>query len=318
MPYLVTGGGGLIGLRVVKDLASEGRQVVVYDSSLQEGLMEQLLDDQEKNLVKSEPGDVTDLPHLMRTVKENSVDTIIHLAAMVSYTSDANPPLAVKVNCEGTANVFETARILELKKVVWASSNAVLGSPKRHPEEYISNDAPHFPKNIYAATKSFNEVLASHYIDKFGVDISAIRYPFVFGIGQRWGMIVQVIRELVENPAVGKPGRVPYGDETLSWLYVNDASRATVLLSKAVRPKTKAFTISGEIRSIKEAAAYVKTLLPSADICLLPGRVNDGIASKFDMTPLKQEIGYAPKWSLEAGLRDSINIVRRQHHLCPL
>lgn len=312
MAYLVTGGGGLIGLRIVRDLAAEGEKVVLYDWAPQQGLLEQLLDEKEKKIVKTEMGDITDLPHLMRTVKENRVDRIIHLASLVTYTSAANPPLAIRINCEGTVNVFETARILDLKKVVWASSIAVFGSPEQYSEEYVPNDAAHYPKSVYGGSKSFNEVLAAHYINEYGLDISAIRYSFIYGIGQRTGIIYHVLHELIENPVMGKPGRVPYGDDAFGWVYVNDASRATIQMSRVTKPKTKAFTIAGDIRPVKEAVNYVKSLLPGADITLLPGKIYGGTVWKLDTTPLKEEIGYKSEWPLEKGLKDSVNIVRRQ------
>lgn len=318
MAYLVTGGGGLIGLRIARDLAAEGERVVLFDWAPQQGLLDQLLNEKERMLVKTEIGDITDLAHLIRTVKENSLDKIIHLASLVTYTSAANPPLAIRVNCEGTANVFETARILELKKVVWASSIAVFGSPEQYAQEYVPNDAAHYPKSVYGGSKSFNEVVATHYIKEYGLDITAIRYSFVYGIGQRTGIIFHVLKELIENPVLGKPGRVPYGDDSFGWLYVNDASRATITISKTAKPKTMVFTIAGEIRPVKDAVNYVKSLLPGADITLLPGLIYGGTVWKHDTTPLREEIGYTPQWSLEKGLEDSISLARRQHGLPPL
>lgn len=318
MSYLVTGGGGLIGLRIVRDLAREGEQVVLHDRLPQEDLLRQLLNEEERTRVKVVVGDITDLPLLMHAVQDNNVERIIHLASLVTYTSAENPHLAIKINCEGTANVFETARLLGLKKVVWASSIAVFGGPDKYPQEYVPNDAPHYPNTVYGGCKSFNEVLAAHYIDTYGVDISAIRYSFVYGVGQRWGIIVHVLRELIENPVAGKPGIVPYGDDAFGWLYVNDAARATVMMSKVTKPKTKAFTIAGEVRPVKEAVNYVKSLLPGADITLEPGRIYGGVVWKFDTTPLKKEIGYSPQWSLEKGLKDTLNLVRQQHGLPPV
>ena len=177
------------------------------------------------------------------------------------------------------------------------------------------HDAAHYPQSVYAGSKSFNEILASHYIDEYGLDISAIRYSFVYGIGQRWGTPAHVLRELIENPVLGKPGRVPYGDDAFGWLYVNDASKATILLSRVVRPKTKVFTIAGEIRPVMEAVDYVKSLLPNADVALLPGKVPGEPPFKLDTTPLRDEIGYSPEWAMEDGLRDLINKVCWQYGL---
>jgi len=316
MSYLITGGSGLIGSRVARDLAREGQRVVVYDAYPQEELLTSLLTQEELSLVKIYRGDVTDLPHLLHAVKDNAVESIVHLAAMTTYPSSANPPLAIRVNCEGTANVFEAARLLGLKKVVWASTRDVFGAADKYPNGVVPNDGAHYPASVYAASKSFCEVLARHYIKSYGLDISALRYFFAYGIGQRGSIISRFMSELVEKPAIGKPGRVPYGDDSFGWLYVDDAARATVMLSKSVMPETKAFTVGSNPRPVRDAVAYVKELLPGCDLTIEPGSLGPG--NNCETEPLKDEIGFEPTWTMEQGLKDSVNFVRRQHGLDPV
>jgi nucleoside-diphosphate-sugar epimerase len=113
MTYLVTGGAGFIGSRVVRDLVREGEKVIVYDSFPRRNTLELALDAGEiDSNVKLIQGDVTDYAHLIKTLKENGVDTIIHLAAIMILEFQADPLLGVKVNCDGTASVFEAARFL--------------------------------------------------------------------------------------------------------------------------------------------------------------------------------------------------------------
>ena len=172
MAYLITGGTGLIGSRIARDIIKEGKQAVVYELFPEESVLDQLLSEEERTRVKIVQGNVTDLPHLIRTVQENNVDIIVHMAALLGEPTSANPPLAIKINCEGTINIFETARIFGLKRVVWASSMSVFGTPDKYAEEYIPNDAAHYPWGIYGATKSLNETVAVHYYEKYGVDIN--------------------------------------------------------------------------------------------------------------------------------------------------
>lgn len=318
MAYLITGGTGLIGSRIVRDLVKEGEQAVVYDLFVQEDTLMQLLSQEERSRVKIVQGDVTDLPNLLHVIKDNNVERVIHLAALLALPSALNPPLAIKVNCEGTANVFESARLMGLKKVVWASTIAVFGPPEKYPQEYIPNDAPHFPEGataIYGGCKSFCEVVMNHYVKTYGLDISAIRYSVVYGTGQgsAAGVNARILKELIENPVAGKPGRVPFGDDVISWLYVSDAAGATVALSKVVKPKTKAFTIAGDLRPVKEAVEYVKSLMPGADIAAQAGTL--GVSFKYDTTPIEREIGYRLKWSMEEGLRESVNMMRQRYGL---
>lgn len=316
MTHLVTGGAGLIGSRIARDIIKEGEQVVVYDLFPEGSFLERLLNEEEKSRVKIVQGDVTDLPHLIRTVKENNAEVIFHMAALLTDASSANPPLAIKTNCEGTINVFETARLLGLKKIVWASSATVFGPPEKYPQEYIPNNAPHYPWGVYGACKSLNESVAAHYNEQYGTDITGIRYTLVYGAGQTRGKSGAIIRELILNPAVGKPGRVPFGDASRGWLYVDDAARAAVLTSKATRTKTQVFNSMGDLHSVREIADYVKQILPDADITLLPG--NLGNSWKFETMLIEKETDFHPQWSMERGVKEVINITRRQHGLPPV
>ncbi len=315
MTYLVTGGTGLIGSRIVRDLVREGEQVVVYDFLPARSSLERLMSEEEiGSMVKIVQGEINDSPHLFRTIKENKVEKIIHTVSLLLLDSNSNPYLAVKVNCEGTICVFETARTLGLKKVVWASSNACFGPQEKYPQEYIPNDAPHYPQNVYAATKSFNEVVAAYYFNQYGVDITGIRYMHVYGVGVRRGFFATILQELILNPALGKPGRVPHGDAIIGWSYVDDPARATVMASKVLKTKTRSYSIMGDIHSVKEAADYVRKLLPGADITVLPGTFT-GDPVKFDTRLIEEEIGYRPQWSMERGIKETINIVRRAQGL---
>ena len=111
MAYLVTGGTGLIGSRIVRDLVKEGEQVVAYDLFPEGTFLNQLLSEEERTRVKVVRGDLTDLPNIIHAVQDNNVERIIHMASLLTEAAEANPPLALKVVSEGTINIFEAARI---------------------------------------------------------------------------------------------------------------------------------------------------------------------------------------------------------------
>jgi UDP-glucose 4-epimerase len=244
------------------------------------------------------------------------------MAAVMLLEINANPLLGVKVNCEGTVAIFEAAKFLGLKKVVWASSGSVFGPPESYPQEYIPDGAPHYPQNIYGAIKSLDEFIGAYYSDRYGLDITAIRFVFVYGAGQVRGRTAAVIRQLVCNPALGKPGKVPAaGDNVLGWTYVEDAARAMVLAAKAERTKTKAYSVRGDIHTVQEITDYVKELLPDADITLLPlerSASHTIMTCKYDMRLIEEELGYKSQWSMKQGMKETINTVRQEHGLPPV
>lgn len=313
MSYLVTGGAGFIGSYVVRDLVREGERVVIYDVAPRTEWIQELLGELQGE-VEIIQGDVLDLPLLLHVIKSHKIQKIVHMASLLAAASEANPPQALKVNCEGTSNVFEAARALELAKVVWASSVAVFGPAEMYEPEYISDDAPHYPWGVYGATKSFNERMAECYFSYWGVDVVGVRFPLIYGAGQRAGVAATVTEELMVKPALGKAGEVPYGDDVLNWLYVEDASRAIVLASKTPKTKRRAFNTSGDLRSMKEASGYVKEIIPQAELRLLPGTMG-GPTMKCQSEAIKQEVGFQAKWSLRQGVREVITAVQRRHDL---
>ena len=318
MRYLVTGGTGLIGSCIVRDLVREGEHVVVYDLHPDRSFLERLMSEDEiESMVKIVRGDVTDPPLLFRTILENKVEKIIHTASLLVLESNSNPYLAVKINCQGTICVFEAARTLGLKKVVYASSNSCFGPAEKYPQEYIPNDAPYYPQNVYGATKAFNEVVAAYYFNHYGVDIAGIRYMHVYGPGVRRGFFGTILQELITKPALGKPGRIPHGDAVIGWSYMDDPARATVMVSKVLKTKTRSYSIMGDVRSVKEAADYVRKILPDADITVLPGTFT-GDPVRFDTRLIEEEIGYRPQWSMERGIKEAINLTRKEHGLPPI
>src|SRR3990170_1832310 len=103
---LVTGGAGFLGSHLVRALARRGDLVVAYDSGL--GGVPRTLADLEGKIAIMD-GDVTDLSHLCRTIKEHAVDRIVHGAAVSSMLpSLQRPTFAVQVNIVGSVNVLET------------------------------------------------------------------------------------------------------------------------------------------------------------------------------------------------------------------
>jgi UDP-glucose 4-epimerase len=308
MAYLVTGGTGFIGAHVIRILTEHGNSAIAFDVSPDRKLLDEVLGAFSKDQVTIIAGDVTNAAQVSRVCAEYEVEKVIHTAAIIG---GEDPARTTRVNCDGTVNIFEAARAVDIKKVVFASSVAVFGPQEQYAEEYIPNDAPHFPVSVYGATKSFCEACGRFYFSKHGIDTVAIRLPHIYGLGRMRGIGRQVDDELFIKPVLlGVPGKVPFGDDVHNWLYVEDAARALVTAAWAGVTKTRAFTAGGDVRSTAEVAAYVKKRVPEADITLLPGRFTN--PHKFDTGPIREELNYSPKWTIERALDTIIDRLLKQ------
>jgi UDP-glucose 4-epimerase len=308
MAYLVTGGTGLVGSRVVRDLVREGEFVVAHDLNTDNELMEYLLTPEELKNVKIVQGDILDFENLLKLCEDNSVDRIVHTASMMGNAD--KPILAVQTNTGGMIRVLEIARMLNVKKVVYTGTNSVFPIDETG---LITNDAPFHPDGLYGATKACNEFMAEIYHKNYGLDITGIRVgTMVFGAFQKRGVSASMGIEAIYKPAEGLPGRVLYDDEW-AWIYVEDVARAHMLGCKLKRlpGMAGAYNVRGTVVDFPSLIAFVKKLIPDADITMEHGSL--GLKNwNIDTTVTERELGFKPKWNVWAAFKETINETRRR------
>jgi nucleoside-diphosphate-sugar epimerase len=321
MRYLVTGGAGFLGAAICKRLLDEGDEPIAYDLLADNVLPRMVGSDVARRITVR--GDVTDSLHLLRAAREQQVRAIIHLASPLGPAMNANPGLAVRVGCGGMANVLETARILGIGRVIWASSMSVYRGYLRG--EQVANDAPYRPGDIYGGTKILNELLAKHCTQAFGVSTIGFRPRLILGEAREYrasdalaavpasspqpspaGSAPSrywraILAQLIERPGRGLPGRVPYGDDVMNWLWVDDVARAFIMAARVSNARTRVFNLAGDVRTIREAVEVARRVMPGADITAEPGL--HGQEPEVDGGPLERELGFRIEWRLEDQVR---------------
>jgi len=128
MKFLVTGGGGFIGWRVVRNILARGIPVVIADWSVDLQLRERL-ERESGALVRVVPCDVAEFSDVARVFRLHpDITHAIHLAYLMSAEVEANPHLGARVNILGMVNLFEAAVNQRLDRLVFTSSETVYGA----------------------------------------------------------------------------------------------------------------------------------------------------------------------------------------------
>ena len=313
---LVTGGTGFIGSYMATDLVKEGHDVVAYDLSTDTDILEKLGVADEVTVRR---GDVTDPTDVVRAVRETGTTHVIHLAALLTNAAEENPRAAMKVNVEGTNNVFEAARTLDdrVERVAWASSAAIYAPPANYDDWVTEGDLVR-PDTLYGATKEYNEHQARVYREEFGVSDVALRPTVAYGPYRETGGSA-FLANIVEKPALGESFSVEYGDQAIDWQHVADIAQAFRRAAFASEEDLtqRVYNVRGELATIREAAETVKGIVPDADLAVsdegeLPW------TQTLDMTKAQEDLGYEPEYDLERGFRQYIDVLREEHGLEPL
>jgi len=262
MARLITGGSGLVGAELAHSLVAKNESVVVFDVMKSNRLADI------EGKIKFVRGDLGNYPEVFNVVKDNNVTHIYHLGAMLTSESEVNPWGSFQSNVVGTYNVFEAARILGVKQMMFTSSIGTFGETQG---DAMSDIALQRPRDFYGVGKLYCEGLGRMYRRKFGLDFRAIRYPSVVGPGVNtpghWD--APMIRSLVH----GKPFQcmVPE-DMSGAMLYYKDAAKAaeTVLLSPPNNIKMIAYNVGAITASPKEIENAIRKYVPSVSVTYPP------------------------------------------------
>lgn len=318
MSVLITGGGGFIGAYVLRNLlACTEHRAVIFDRNIDEIRERAKIFRSEQGRIHWECGDIVDNNFLEDVFSKYKIHQVIHLAVVLLRASEKDPSHAIRVNCEGTHNVFSAALKADVRKVVWPSSIAVFGAPNEYKTDILPVDAPFNPHTIYGACKAFDEYLAKYYLYK-GLNLVGLRFCLVYGPGRGTGKGsgADFITELIDKSISGEEWvSIPYGEESFNFLYIEDAVRS-IMLALSDSGKTGVYTICGEYRSLKDMASHVKKLAPQAKIRLQPGTYS--LCWLHDMKPALEGIGYFPEFTMEKGIEKYIEILRKDKNVSDL
>ena len=217
MKQFVTGGAGFIGSNYVRHvLASSDDEVTVYDALTYAGNLSTLRDVDDDPRYSFVKGNICD-PETLEEVMAGH-DAVVHFAAESHVDrSIAGPDDFINTNCFGTNIVMDTARRLEIAKVVHIGTDEVYGSVETGSSKETD---PLEPRSPYSASKAGSDLIALSYHHTYGLPVTVTRCTNNFGPYQ---YPEKAIPLFTTNLLDGE--RIPlYGDglNERDWLYVED------------------------------------------------------------------------------------------------
>jgi UDP-glucose 4-epimerase len=305
MKVLVTGAAGFIGRNLIEALARRGDTVIATD-------LRPPKDTAETAGIAWLALDVSRAEEIYRTLLNVRPDAVIHLASWLAGPCEADPLRGWQINFGSTQFLLDAGVAAGLKKFVLTSSISVFG---RGVPEPVRDDAIKEPATIYGQTKLACEHLLRWYRDKHGVGVGAVRFPWVYGPGRENGITATYSSRLLDAIARREPLEIAFGDEKGDWLYVRDAVKALLLLLDHQDAPQVAYNIMGSLHTVREAMAVARRIEPEARITLRDAdRPSDNpYPLSYDDSSARRDLGWSPDYSLEAGIREHIAIVRGGH-----
>jgi nucleoside-diphosphate-sugar epimerase len=263
--------------------------------------------------------DVAKRETLEEVVRKHNIDTIVHMAAILSAVGEQNPMRCWDVNINGTLTVLECAREHEMARVIIPSSIAAFGPET--PRDRTPNDTILKPRTMYGVTKVAGELLGDYYFRKYGLDVRGLRYPGIISHetlpgGGTTDFAVAIYFEAVKNKRYTCFVRE---DTRLPMMYMPDCIKATIDLAVADVSRLKHhsdFNVGAMSFSAGELAASIKKHIPEF-VCTYEPDFRQAIADSWPMSlddsAAREEWGWKPAYDLEAMTKDMLDVLGRRH-----
>jgi nucleoside-diphosphate-sugar epimerase len=313
----LTGGAGLIGSHIAKQLVSLGHDVMLYDSftafmspfQVNYGAnIERRFPPELRNL-KIVRGDVRHRGFLQRTLDDYQPTRVIHLAALpIADLSNRFSEEAMEANLIATVTLLDAVQSLrELRRFVYTSSSMVYGDFQYAP---CDEDHPKAPKDVYGGTKLAGEVMVGAYGRRFGIPFTVIRPSAVYGPTDVNRRVTQIF---VENALKGLPIVLHNGGVSkLDFTHVSDVADGFVRATLSEKSEGRTYNITrGRGRSLKELAEIVAKLVPGTRFEEKPPDMLRPERDALSIARAREDLGFEPKVDLEDGMPPYVEFVRR-------
>lgn len=310
---LVTGAEGFIGSHLTERLVGVGADVtalVQYNSFNNWGW----IDTFDKNIldsIKVETGDIRELDCMNRIIKGQEV--VMHLAALIAIPYSYLSPMAyVRTNIEGTTNVLEACRMHDVHKIVHTSTSETYGTALYVP---IDEKHPMQGQSPYSASKIGADKMAESFYKSFNMPIATLRPFNTYGPRQSARAVIPtIISQILAGKKEIKLGSLT---PTRDFNFVKDTAEAFIKVAECDKSigevinsgSNYEITIGDTVKKIIDIIGNdVKILCDDERIRPEKSEVNRLWA---DNTKIKELTGWAPQYSIDRGLEETIEWIKK-------
>jgi len=253
-----------------------------------------------------------DIKAIENIVKKYDINSIFHLAAILSAVAEAKPQLAWDVNINGLYNVLEIAR--ENRCAVFTPSSIGAFGPTT-PVDNTPQDTIQRPNTMYGVTKVSGELLCDYYYKRFGVDTRGVRYPGIISNvtlpgGGTTDYAVEIYYEALKNK---KYTCFLAEGTSLDMMYMPDAINAAIDLMEADPDKLKhrnAFNVTSMSFAPEHIYAEIKKHIPEFEMIYDVDPIRQAIAESWpnsmDDSAAREEWGWKPEYDLSKMTKDML------------
>ena len=254
---------------------------------------------------------------LAKTIYERDIDTIFHMASILSATGEKMPQSAWNININGLINVLEIGRSYSIDRIIWPSSIAAFGPST--PRENTPNETILQPSTMYGISKVSGEFIIEYYFNKYELDTRSMRLPGIISSetlpgGGTTDYAVEIFYEAIKKK---KYTCFLKEDTRLPMMYMPDCSKCMIDLLEAhpSRLKRHVYNVTGMSFSAGELAAEITKHIPDFKIEYNPDfrqAIADSWPKSLDDSLARAEWGWNPEYDISKMTVDMINTLSKR------
>ena len=263
--------------------------------------------------------DVLDKDGLRNLMKKYDIDSVFHLAAILSAVGEKDPALCWNVNMNGTLNVLDLGVELKLRRVIIPSSMACWG--KNVEKEMVKQDSVLQPTSMYGITKVAGELLLDYYVEKFSLDCRGLRYPGIISHETLpGGGTTDYAVDIFYSAVRGEKYKCFLSENTmLPMMFMDDCIKATIDLAEADFEKLihhSNFNVAAMSFTPKQLFEEIKKFKPDFEIEYVPDfrqAIADSWVYSIDDSAAKAEWNWQPDFNITTMTKRMLEVLSEKH-----